>query len=49
MDSLVLAAATAVVTALSTEGWRQARKAVVALWRRVHPERVPAIEHITER
>lgn len=44
MDPLVLAAATAVVTAMTTEGWQQARKAVVALWQRVHPERRAAIE-----
>ncbi|OPG11854.1 hypothetical protein [Microbispora sp. GKU 823] len=44
MDPLVLAAATAMVTAMTTEGWQQAREAVVALWRRVHPERVPAVE-----
>ncbi|MFI6706149.1 hypothetical protein ACIBF7_06955 [Nonomuraea sp. NPDC050478] len=44
MDPLVLAAATAVVTAMTTEGWQQARTAVAALWRRVHPERALAIE-----
>ncbi|MEU7912780.1 hypothetical protein [Microbispora bryophytorum] len=44
MDPLVLAAATAMVTAMTTEAWQQARDAVVALWRRVHPERIPAVE-----
>ena len=44
MDPLVLAAATAVVTAMTTEGWQQAREAVVALWRRARPERALAIE-----
>jgi hypothetical protein len=44
MDSLVLAAATAVVTAMATDGWQVARRAMVKLWRRVQPEHVPAIE-----
>lgn len=44
MDPLVLAAGTAVINAMATDGWEQARAAVVRLWRRVHPERVPAIE-----
>ncbi|MFC4584956.1 hypothetical protein [Sphaerisporangium corydalis] len=44
MDPLVLAAGTALVTAMATDGWEQARAGAVALWRRVHPERVPAIE-----
>jgi hypothetical protein len=44
MDPLVLAAGTAVVTAMATDGWEQARAAVVALWRRVHPDQVPAVE-----
>ncbi|WP_043632386.1 hypothetical protein [Nonomuraea candida] len=43
MDPLVLAAATAVVTAMATEGWQQARNAVVALWRRARPERAEVI------
>ncbi|MEW1753335.1 hypothetical protein ACIQU1_25645 [Streptomyces angustmyceticus] len=29
---------------MATDAWRQARDATVSLWRRVHPERVPAIE-----
>jgi hypothetical protein len=44
VDPLVLAAATALVTAMATDGWQQARSGAVALWRRVHPERVTAIE-----
>ena len=44
MDPLVLAAASAVVTAMATDGWQQARAAMVKLWRRSRPEHVPAIE-----
>jgi hypothetical protein len=44
MDPLVLAAASAVVTAMATDGWQQAREAVVRLWRRSRPDHVPAIE-----
>ena len=44
MDPLELAAASAVVTAMATDGWQQARAAVARLWRRSHPDHVPAIE-----
>ncbi|GHH92046.1 transketolase [Streptomyces capillispiralis] len=44
MDPLVLAAGTALVGAMATDAWQQARTSAVELWRRVHPERVPAIE-----
>jgi hypothetical protein len=44
MDPLTLAAATALVSAMATSGWQQASNAVVRLWRRVHPDHVPAIE-----
>jgi hypothetical protein len=44
MDPLILAAGTALVTAMATDGWKKARSSAVALWRRVHPDRVPAIE-----
>jgi hypothetical protein len=44
MDPLVLAVASAVVTAMATDGWQQAREAVVKLWRRSRPGHVPAIE-----
>ncbi|WP_017241359.1 hypothetical protein [Streptomyces sp. SS] len=41
MDPIVVAeaASTALVGAMATDAWRQARDGVVALWRRVHPER----------
>ncbi|WP_251072648.1 hypothetical protein [Streptomyces sp. ISL-43] len=35
---MVLAAGTALVGAMATDGWQQARAATVALWRRVHPD-----------
>ncbi|MEV4458360.1 hypothetical protein [Microbispora sp. NPDC049633] len=44
MDALALAAATALVSVLATEGWRDGRRAVVALWRRARPEQAPAVE-----
>lgn len=44
MDPLALAAATALVGAMATDAWQQARSSAVELWRRVHPERVPAVE-----
>lgn len=44
MDPLVLAAATAVVGAMATDGWQQGRTAVVALWRRARPADAPAVE-----
>lgn len=44
MDPLVATAGTAVVAAMATDAWQQARAAVLELWRRTHPERVPAIE-----
>jgi hypothetical protein len=44
MDPLELAAASAVVSALATDGWQQARDAVVRLWRRARPAHVAAIE-----
>lgn len=37
MDALVVAAGTALVGAMATDGWQQARTGLVALWRRVHP------------
>ncbi|GGM14361.1 hypothetical protein GCM10010129_68210 [Streptomyces fumigatiscleroticus] len=39
MDPVVLAAGTALVGAMATDAWEQARAATVALWRRVRPER----------
>jgi hypothetical protein len=44
MDLLVLTAASAVVTAMATDAWQQAKEAVVKLWRRSRPSHVPAIE-----
>jgi hypothetical protein len=44
MDPIVLAAGTAVVGAMATDAWRQARTTVVALWRRARPnERAEAV------
>src|SRR5271165_5847197 len=43
MDPLVLAAGTALVGAMVTDGWQQARTAVVAWWRKVHPGRADAV------
>lgn len=36
MDGIVTAAGTAVVSAMATSAWEQARDAVVAWWREVH-------------
>jgi hypothetical protein len=44
MDELALAAATALITAMATDAWGEVRAGVVSLWRRVYPERMPAIE-----
>ena len=44
MGPLELAAATALVSAMATDGWEQACDAVLRLWRRVHPDHVSAIE-----
>lgn len=44
MDDLALAAASALMTAIATDAWSEVRAGVVGLWRRVYPERVPAIE-----
>ncbi|WP_182901430.1 hypothetical protein [Microbispora sp. H10830] len=44
MDALALAAASALVGVLATEGWQDGRRAVVALWRRARPEQAPAVE-----
>ncbi len=39
-----MAAGSALVGAMATDAWQQARSSAVALWRRVHPQHVPAIE-----
>jgi hypothetical protein len=44
MEQLVLTAANALIAAMATDGWNEARASVVTLWRRVHPDRIPAIE-----
>ncbi|MFI8519909.1 hypothetical protein ACIGEZ_19025 [Streptomyces sp. NPDC085481] len=46
MDPITVAglAGTAVVGAMATDAWQQAREGVVALWRRVHPERAGDVE-----
>lgn len=44
MDPLILAAAAAIVSSMATNAWQQACTAITGLWRRVHPERVAAID-----
>jgi len=44
MDELALAAATALMTAMATDAWSVVHAGVVSLWRRVYPDRVPAVE-----
>jgi hypothetical protein len=39
MDPIAMAAGTAVVSAMATSAWEQARDAVLALWRRVYPDK----------
>ncbi|WP_405537917.1 hypothetical protein OG787_35160 [Streptomyces sp. NBC_00075] len=38
MDPLAVAVGTALVGAMATDSWQQAKRALVALWRRVRPE-----------
>lgn len=44
MDPVVLAAGTALVSAMATDAQQQARTAMVDLWRRTHPARATAVE-----
>ncbi|MGH3832714.1 MAG: hypothetical protein ACRDRS_20130 [Pseudonocardiaceae bacterium] len=44
MDPLVVAFGTALVGAMATDTWHQARASVVALWRRVHPQQADTLE-----
>jgi hypothetical protein len=44
MEALAMAAATALVSAMATGAWQTAQSAVLALWRRVHPDRVATLE-----
>jgi hypothetical protein len=43
MDWIVLAAATGLVEAVTSETWVQVREAVVGLWRRKHPQEAERI------
>lgn len=43
MDPLTVAVGTALISAMATDGWQQARESVVRLWRRARPEDAPAI------
>ena len=43
MDPLVLAAGTALVGAMATDAWQQARTAVVAWWRKAHSGRAGTV------
>ncbi|MFJ6730396.1 hypothetical protein ACIQPQ_36400 [Streptomyces sp. NPDC091281] len=43
MDPIVLAAGTALVGAMATDAWQQARAAVVDLWRRVHADQADGV------
>ncbi|MFE9825470.1 hypothetical protein ACFYSH_25610 [Streptomyces sp. NPDC005791] len=38
MDPIVLAAGTALVSAMATDAWLQSKAATVAMWRRVRPD-----------
>ncbi|MCX4587719.1 hypothetical protein [Streptomyces sp. NBC_01481] len=38
-----MAAGSALVAAMATDAWQQARDGVVALWRRIHPERAEQV------
>ncbi|MFG1620155.1 hypothetical protein ACGFI3_46040 [Nonomuraea wenchangensis] len=44
MDPIVLAAGTALVTAMATDAWQSAREGAVALWRKVRPEQAEVVE-----
>jgi len=44
VDPIVVAFGTALVGAMATDVWQQARASVVALWRRVHPQRAGTVE-----
>jgi ATP-dependent helicase YprA (DUF1998 family) len=43
VDPVIVTAGTALVAAVATDAWQQARAAALDLWR-WHPERVPAVE-----
>lgn len=44
VDPIVVAAGTALVGAMATDAWQEARDAVVALWRRMRPEQAEVID-----
>ncbi|MGW1554217.1 hypothetical protein [Streptomyces sp. NPDC002346] len=44
MDPIVLEAGGALVSAMATDGWQQARDAVAAWWQRLHPERADNLD-----
>ncbi|MFI7108349.1 hypothetical protein ACIBK9_18745 [Nonomuraea sp. NPDC050227] len=44
MDPIVLAAGTALVTAMATDAWQSARDGAVTLWRKVRPEQAEVVE-----
>jgi hypothetical protein len=44
VDPIVLAAGTALVTAMATDAWQSARDGAVALWRKVRPEQADVVE-----
>lgn len=43
MDPLVLAAGTALIGAMATDAWQEARAAAVAWWRKAHPGQAGAV------
>lgn len=43
MDPIALVAGTALVSAMATDAWQQARAATVAMWRRIRPERADGV------
>lgn len=44
MDPIVAAAGSALVGAIATDAWQQARDSFVRLWRRVHPRHAGQVE-----
>ena len=43
MEPLMVTAATALVTAMTTDAWQKARAAAVALWQRARPDQAEAV------
>ncbi|MFH8497848.1 hypothetical protein [Streptomyces coeruleorubidus] len=44
MDPIVLAAGTALVGAMATDAWQQARSGMVTWWRRTRPEQADSVD-----